>query len=83
MTLQALAPAAFAVLAVVAIYYRRMRRLFGRQRVQPARMKFRIVFLFSSARCLRCAGSGTRTTSPLRWPRVWPVALRWRCPVSN
>ncbi len=45
MTLQALAPAVFAVLVVAALYYRRMRRLFGRQRVQPTRMKFRIVFL--------------------------------------
>ncbi|MEO7062181.1 MAG: DUF1453 domain-containing protein [Dokdonella sp.] len=45
MTLQTLAPAAFAVLVVTALYVRRMRRLFGRQRVQPARMKFRIVFL--------------------------------------
>lgn len=45
MTLQALAPAALALLVVAALYYRRMRRLFGRQPVQPARMKFRIVFL--------------------------------------
>lgn len=45
MTLHALAPATIAVLAVAALYYRRMRRLFGRQRVQPARMKFRIAFL--------------------------------------
>ena len=45
MTMHALAPAAFAILVVLALYYRRLRRLFGRQRVQPARMKFRIVFL--------------------------------------
>lgn len=45
MSLHALVPAAFAVLLVAAMYYRRMRRLFGRQRVQPKRMKFRILFL--------------------------------------
>src|SRR4051812_39688388 len=45
MTAAALAPAGFAVL-VALMYYRRFRRLFGRQPVQPARMKFRIVFLF-------------------------------------
>ena len=44
MTAAALAPAGFAVL-VALMYYRRFRRLFGRQPVQPARMKFRIVFL--------------------------------------
>lgn len=44
MTPAALAPAGFAVL-IALMYYRRFRRLFGRQPVQPARMKFRIVFL--------------------------------------
>jgi hypothetical protein len=44
MTAAALAPAGFAVLFAF-MYYRRFRRLFGRQPVQPARMKFRIVFL--------------------------------------
>ena len=41
MIAHALASAAIAVL-VVLILYRRFRRLFGRQRVQPTRMKFRI-----------------------------------------
>lgn len=45
MTPQALAPMGLAILVVAVLYFRRMRRLFGRQRVQPARMKFRIVFL--------------------------------------
>ncbi|MFI4969213.1 MAG: DUF1453 domain-containing protein [Lysobacterales bacterium] len=45
MTPQALAPAAVAVLVMLSLYYWRFRRLFGRQRVQPARMKFRIAFL--------------------------------------
>lgn len=41
MTAHALASGAIAML-VVLILYRRFRRLFGRQRVQPKRMKFRI-----------------------------------------
>lgn len=44
MTPAALAPAALAVLAALMLY-RRFRRLFGRQRVQPARMKLRIAVL--------------------------------------
>jgi drug/metabolite transporter superfamily protein YnfA len=44
MTPHALAPAAFAILIVLSLYWR-FRRLFGRQRVQQARMKFRIGFL--------------------------------------
>ena len=47
MTVQALAPMAIAIVAVIALYARRMRRLFGRQLVRPARMKFRIGFLFA------------------------------------
>lgn len=44
MTPAALAPAGFAVL-IALMYYRRLRRLFGRQPVQPMRMKFRIAIL--------------------------------------
>jgi hypothetical protein len=44
MTPAALAPAAFAVL-IAWMLYRRFRRLFGRQRVQPTRLKFRIAVL--------------------------------------
>jgi drug/metabolite transporter superfamily protein YnfA len=44
MTPAALAPAGFAVL-IALLYYRRFRRLFGRQTVQPKRMKFRIAVL--------------------------------------
>lgn len=40
----ALAMAGFAALFVF-VMYRRFRRLFGRQRVQPARLKFRVVVL--------------------------------------
>lgn len=40
----ALAMAGFAALFVF-LMYRRFRRLFGRQPVQPARLKFRVVFL--------------------------------------
>jgi drug/metabolite transporter superfamily protein YnfA len=41
----ALLPSAVMVLVVLGLYYRRFRRLFGRQRVQPTRMKVRIAIL--------------------------------------
>ncbi|MEP7042924.1 MAG: DUF1453 domain-containing protein [Dokdonella sp.] len=44
MTPNALVPAAFAVLIAFSLY-RRFRRLFGRQPVQPTRIKFRIALL--------------------------------------
>lgn len=56
MTLQSLAPMGFAILVVAALYVRRMRRLFGRQRVQPARMKFRIAFLLVAGALLALRG---------------------------
>lgn len=48
MTPQAIMPAAFAVLIVFSLY-RRFRRLFGRQLVQPARMKVRVALLVVAA----------------------------------
>lgn len=44
MTPTALAPAGFAMLLVFMLY-RRFRRLFGRQPLQPTRMKLRVAFL--------------------------------------
>lgn len=52
----ALAIAGFAALFVF-MMYRRFRRLFGRQRVQPARLRFRIVFLLVIGAMLMLRGS--------------------------
>ena len=52
MVTPALLPAGLAVLAVLGLYYRRFRRLFGRQRVQPARMKARVGLLLVAAALL-------------------------------
>ncbi|HEY6940752.1 DUF1453 domain-containing protein [Dokdonella sp.] len=56
MTPTALAPAGFAML-IVLMLYRRFRRLFGRQPVQPARMKVRVAFLFAVGAMLMLRGS--------------------------
>lgn len=57
MVTPALLPAGLAVLAVLGLYYRRFRRLFGRQRVQPARMKARVGLLLVAAALLLLRGS--------------------------
>ncbi|HEU4664524.1 MAG TPA: DUF1453 domain-containing protein [Dokdonella sp.] len=56
MTPTALAPAGFAMLLVLMLY-RRFRRLFGRQPVQPARMKVRIAFLGAVGAMLMLRGA--------------------------
>jgi drug/metabolite transporter superfamily protein YnfA len=56
MTPAALVPAAGFALLIGFSLYRRSRRLFGRQPVQPARMKFRIVFLVFVAVLLMLRG---------------------------
>jgi hypothetical protein len=56
MTPTALAPAGFAMLAAYMLY-RRFRRLFGRQIVQPARMKVRIAMLVVVAVLLMLRGA--------------------------
>lgn len=55
-TSHALPIAGFAVLFAF-LMYRRFRRLFGRQRVQPARLKFRIAVLLDVAAMLLLRGS--------------------------
>jgi drug/metabolite transporter superfamily protein YnfA len=56
MTPSALVPAGFAVLIAFSLY-RRSRRLFGRQPVQPTRMKFRVVFLLFVGAMLMLRGA--------------------------
>ncbi|MBA8882324.1 DUF1453 domain-containing protein [Dokdonella fugitiva] len=56
MTPTALAPAGFAML-IVFMLYRRFRRLFGRQIVQPARMRARIAMLVVVAVLLMLRGA--------------------------
>lgn len=77
MTAAALAPAGFAVL-IALMYYRRFRRLFGRQPVQPARMKFRIVFLlFVGALLLARAVLGLEAGLAVAAGLGGGVALAW------
>jgi len=61
MTPNALAVAGFVMLFVF-LMYRRFRRLFGRQPLQPARLKFRIVFLLVvGAMLLQRGGFGAQS----------------------
>jgi len=77
MTAAALAPAGFAIL-IALMYYRRFRRLFGRQPVQPARMKFRIVFLlFVGALLLARAVLGLEAGLAVATGLGAGIALAW------
>jgi hypothetical protein len=77
MTVAALAPAGFAVL-IALMYYRRFRRLFGRQPVQPARMKYRIAFLLVlGALLLARAVTGLEAGVAVATGLAVGVALAW------